>query len=72
MALKYSDAIDEEIAVASILEQPKPALVRSRTKSSDALSITPTVVAEPYCDIEHIPVEDDPRAWSNGRKVRTT
>ncbi|KAF8884888.1 major facilitator superfamily domain-containing protein [Gymnopilus junonius] len=69
--MQYSDATDEQGAVTSAPKQPKPALVRSRTKASDVLSITPTLVAEPCYDVEHAPVDNDPRAWSNARKTFT-
>ncbi|KAF8887455.1 major facilitator superfamily domain-containing protein [Gymnopilus junonius] len=69
MAMKKPSSIDEPTDMAPMPEEPKPALLKSRTDTFDVLSITPTVVAEPCYDIEHVPVENDPRAWSNARKI---
>ena len=62
MAMHPPDAGDEEGVVAATPEQPKPAMIRSRTASSDELSISSTIVADPELpyDVEDIAPESDP------------
>ena len=69
MAAKKQKQEDDSSFQVSPLEPPKAAVVKPRTDTSDVLSLTPTVVAEPCYDIEHVPVDNDPRAWSELRKV---
>ncbi|KAF8187752.1 vacuolar DHA amino acid exporter [Pholiota molesta] len=66
---KSSSSINED--VASITETVRPPLVKSRTQQSVAPSVTSTIAPEPDVptyDIEHMPVKNDPRAWSPLRK----
>ena len=69
MAIRES-SINEDSA--SITETVRPPLTRARTERSVAPSITSTIAPEPEVptfDIEHMPVKNDPRAWSSLRKV---
>ncbi|PPR07470.1 hypothetical protein CVT26_013440 [Gymnopilus dilepis] len=73
MAMHPPDAGTEEGVVAATPEQPKPAMIRSRTASSDELSISSTIVADPELpyDVEDIAPESDPYSWSVARKSFT-
>jgi hypothetical protein len=52
----------------------RPPLKKMQSVAFDALSATTTIIPEggseiaPF-DIEHVPVTNDPRAWSTTRKV---
>lgn len=70
MAVRKSGSINEDIV--SITETVGAPLGRTRTQQSVAPSITSTIAPEPDVptfDIEHMPVKNDPRAWSPLRKV---
>ncbi|PPQ68752.1 hypothetical protein CVT25_012846 [Psilocybe cyanescens] len=70
MAIKQTNSILQETPIMSTREPTRPPLVKSATVASDALSTTSTVVVPvvPSFDIEHMPVENDPRTWSSLRK----
>ncbi|KAF5315382.1 hypothetical protein D9619_007469 [Psilocybe cf. subviscida] len=76
MAVTKTNSIMEVPVSIPTLPTPepiRPVLKKSQTVLSDALSTTSTVVpehdAEPFkFDIEHMPVNNDPRAWSPLRK----
>lgn len=79
MAITKTNSITEEPVFTPVpppTEPIRPPLKKTQTVLSDALSATSTVVperdAEPFkFDIEHMPVHNDPRAWSPLRKVST-
>jgi hypothetical protein len=51
-------------------EGSRPKLVKSSTEASESLTISATPPpSQLSCDIEHVPVKNDPRAWSPLRKV---
>ncbi|KJA18906.1 hypothetical protein HYPSUDRAFT_144354 [Hypholoma sublateritium FD-334 SS-4] len=69
MAVRKSGSINEDIV--SITETVGAPLGRTRTHQSITPSITSTITPEPDVstfDIEHMPVKNDPRAWSSLRK----
>ncbi|KAF9474590.1 MFS general substrate transporter [Pholiota conissans] len=69
MAIRKPGSINED--TASITETVRPPLVKTRTEQSVSPSITSTIVPDPGVpihDIEHMPVKNDPRAWSRLKK----
>ncbi len=42
---------------------------QSGVADNDGQSVAPPAVEELILDIEHLPVQDDPRKWSSMRKV---
>lgn len=69
MAVRDSGSISED-AGSIITETVHPQA--SSTEHSATPSITSTFAPEPEApsfDIEHMPVKNDPRAWSSLRKV---
>ena len=73
MAVRKSGSINEDIV--SITETVGAPLVRTQTQQSAAPSTTSTIAPgsdAAVFDIEHMPVKNDPRAWSPLRKVGHT
>ncbi|KAF8887456.1 major facilitator superfamily domain-containing protein [Gymnopilus junonius] len=75
MLIAANDLTDEHVSTISTTNCTRPSLMDSNrcTGASKGLSAAPTIVLEQEVsfDIEHVPVKDDPRAWSPVRKNAT-
>lgn len=46
-----------------------PSITGDRTTQQTSSAVTKAIEGEPNLDIEHVLVKDDPRGWSDARKV---